>query len=116
MSRLTPKRRAKTRILVACRSARSSRRTLRPAASSAPSTSLSSSTRSSNGSKASVDQRDRGKAARRDKEHHAITPLVLGSLALSIPLIAVAGAQAGPFGVAMVCIAIVLVNLFVARR
>ena len=45
-----------------------------------------------------------------------ITPLVLGSLALSIPLIAVAGAQAGPFGVAMVCIAIVLVNLFVARR
>ena len=42
--------------------------------------------------------------------------LVLGSLALSIPLIAVAGAQAGAFGVAMVCIAIVLVNLFVARR
>ena len=63
-----------------------------------------------------VDERRHGKAARRDKEHHAITPLVLGSLALSIPLIAVAGAQAGPFGVAMVCIAIVLVNLFVARR
>jgi hypothetical protein len=41
---------------------------------------------------------------------------VLGSLGLSIPLIAVAGAQAGAFGVAMVCIAIVLVNLFVARR
>jgi len=60
-----------------------------------------------------LDQRQRGKAARGDKEHHAITPLVLGSLALSIPLIAVAGAQAGPFGVAMVCIAIVLVNLFV---
>ena len=60
-----------------------------------------------------VDQRGRGKAARH-KEHHAITPLVLGSLALSIPLIAVAGAQAGAFGVAMVCIAIVLVNLFVA--
>ena len=63
-----------------------------------------------------LDQRYRGKAARRDKEHHAITPLVLGSLVLSIPLIAVAGAQAGLFGVAMVCIAIVLVNLFVARR
>ena len=63
-----------------------------------------------------LDQRYRGKAARRDKEHHAITPLVLGSLALSIPLIAVAGAQAGPSGVAMVCIAIVLVSLFVARR
>jgi hypothetical protein len=61
-----------------------------------------------------LDQRHRGKAARRDTEHHAITPLVLGSLALSIPLIAVAGAQAGSFGVAMVCIAIVLVNLFVA--
>jgi hypothetical protein len=58
-----------------------------------------------------------GKAARRDsRPHTTITPLVLGSLALSIPLIAVAGAQAGPFGVAMVCIALVLVNLFVARR
>lgn len=63
-----------------------------------------------------LDQRHRGKAARRDKEHHAITPLVLGSLGLSIPLIAIAGAQAGALGVAMVCIAIVLVNLFVARR
>ena len=63
-----------------------------------------------------LDQPHRGKAARRDKEHHAITPLVLGSLALSIPLIAVAGAQAGAFGVALVCIAIVLVNLFAARR
>jgi len=62
-----------------------------------------------------LDQRH-GKAARRGREHHAITPLVLGSLGLSIPLIAVAGAQAGAFGVAMVCVAIVLVNLFVARR
>jgi len=60
-----------------------------------------------------LDRRNRGQAARRESEHHPITPLVLGSLALSIPLIAVAGAQAGPFGVAMVCIAIVLVNLFV---
>jgi hypothetical protein len=63
-----------------------------------------------------VDQRHRGKAARRDVEHHAITPLVLGSLGLSIPLMAIAGSAAGPFGIAMVCIAIVLVNLFVARR
>ncbi|TML17302.1 MAG: hypothetical protein E6G31_01050 [Actinobacteria bacterium] len=63
-----------------------------------------------------LDQRHRGKAARRDKEHHAITPLVLGSLGLAIPLMAIAGSTAGPFGVAMVCIAIVLVNLFVARR
>jgi hypothetical protein len=61
-----------------------------------------------------VDKRNRGKAARRQQEHHPITPLVLGSLALSIPLIAVAGNHAGAFGVAMVCIAIVLVNLFVA--
>jgi hypothetical protein len=63
-----------------------------------------------------VDQRGHGKAARRDKQHHAITPIVLGSLGLAIPLMAVAGSAAGPFGVAMVCIAIVLVNLFVARR
>jgi hypothetical protein len=63
-----------------------------------------------------LDQRHRGKAARRDKEHHAITPIVLGSLGMSIPLMAIAGAAAGAFGVAMVCVAIVLVNLFVARR
>ena len=102
------------RILVACRSARSSRRTSRLAESLAPSTNRSSSTRSSSGSKASSTNASTGRLPRRDKEHHAITPLVLGSLALSIPLIAVAGAQAGAFGVAMVCIAIVLVNLFVA--
>jgi len=64
-----------------------------------------------------VDERHRGKAARREtRPHTTITPLVLGSLALSIPLIAVAGVQAGAFGVALVCVAIVLVNLFVARR
>jgi hypothetical protein len=63
-----------------------------------------------------LDERSRGKSARRDRPHRTITPLVLGSLALSIPLIAVAGAQAGAFGVAVVCVAIVLVNLFVARR
>jgi hypothetical protein len=61
-----------------------------------------------------VDERRHGKAARRERPHTTITPLVLGSLALSIPLIAVAGAQAGPFGVALVCTAIVLVNLIVA--
>ena len=61
-----------------------------------------------------VDDRH-GKPARRDsRPHTTITPLVLGSLALSIPLIGVAGAKAGAFGVAMVCIAVVLVNLFVA--
>ena len=61
-----------------------------------------------------LDRRSQGKAARRDRPRTTITPLVLGSLALSIPLISVAGAQAGGFGVAMVCIAVVLVNLFVA--
>jgi hypothetical protein len=63
-----------------------------------------------------VDQGGHGKAARRDRPHTTITPVVLGSLALSIPLIGVAGAQAGAFGVALVCIALVLVNLIVARR
>jgi hypothetical protein len=63
-----------------------------------------------------LDQRHHGKVARRDKEHHAITPLVLGSLGLAIPLMAIAGASAGPFGVAMVCVAIVIVNLLVLRR
>ena len=43
----------------------------------------------------------------------AITPLVLGSLGLSIPLIAIAGGVAGLAGVIAVCFAIVLVNLFV---
>jgi hypothetical protein len=65
---------------------------------------------------ARVDKRHRGKAARRDKEHHAITPLVLGSLGLAIPLLAVAGSAAGALGVAMVCVAIVLVNILALRR
>jgi hypothetical protein len=50
------------------------------------------------------------------REHHAVTPLVLGSLGLSIPLIAIAGGTAGLPGVALVCIAIVLVNLLAMRR
>src|SRR4029450_2964670 len=37
-----------------------------------------------------VDQGGRGKAAGRDRPHTTITPVVLGSLALSIPLIGVA--------------------------
>ncbi len=52
----------------------------------------------------------------RKAEHHAITPIVLGSLGLSIPLLAIAGGTAGLAGVALVCIAIVLVNLAVLRR
>ena len=45
----------------------------------------------------------------------AITPLALGSLGLSIPLIAIAGVTVGVPGVALVCVAIVLVNFFAAR-
>ena len=50
--------------------------------------------------------------------HHTgpITPLVLGSLAVSIPLLAIAGNFAGLAGIIAVCVAIVLVNLVVARR
>jgi anti-sigma factor RsiW len=52
----------------------------------------------------------------RDREHQTVTPLVLGSLGLSIPLIAIAGGTAGLPGVALVCLAIVLVNVFALRR
>jgi len=50
--------------------------------------------------------------------HHAapMIPLVLGSLGLSIPLLAIAGDKAGLAGIALVCIAIVLVNLIAVRR
>jgi hypothetical protein len=50
------------------------------------------------------------------RERPAVTPLVLGSLGLSIPLIGIAGGTAGLPGVALVCLAIVLVNLFAMRR
>lgn len=50
------------------------------------------------------------------REHYPVTPLVLGSLGLSIPLIAIAGGTTGLPGVALVCIAIVLVNLLAMRR
>jgi hypothetical protein len=62
-----------------------------------------------------IEERE-ARPARRDSEHHAITPLILGSLGLSIPLIAIAGSTAGVGGVALVCLAIVLVNFFAARR
>jgi len=38
---------------------------------------------------------------------------VLGSLGVSIPLIAIAGHDPGLAGIALVCVAIVLVNLIV---
>jgi hypothetical protein len=46
----------------------------------------------------------------------AVTPLVLGSLGVSIPLIAIAGGTVGLAGVIAVCVAIVLVNYFATQR
>jgi hypothetical protein len=61
-----------------------------------------------------VDKIEQRLAERRPaRREGAITPLVLGSLGLSIPLIAIAGGVAGLAGVIAVCFAIVLVNLFV---
>jgi hypothetical protein len=42
----------------------------------------------------------------------AITPMVLGSLGISIPLIAIAGGIAHLAGIIVVCLALVLINLF----
>jgi hypothetical protein len=53
---------------------------------------------------------------RRPAHSGSITPMVLGSLGISIPLIAIAGGTAGLAGIIAVCIAIVLVNLFWATR
>lgn len=55
-------------------------------------------------------------ARRPARRQGAITPMVLGSLGLSIPLIAVAANYAGLAGVIAICVAIVLVNFFAARR
>src|SRR5215211_7300417 len=44
------------------------------------------------------------------------TPLALGSLALAIPLLGIAGGTAGFPGVLLVCLAIVLVNYFWSTR
>jgi hypothetical protein len=67
---------------------------------------------------AEIDRRASEKAARQRPRspgppHHAapMIPLALGSMALAIPLIAIAATQAGLGGVIAVCIAIVLVNL-----
>src|SRR5215831_7890404 len=64
-----------------------------------------------------IDRRASEKAARQrqplpsDAHNAPMIPLVLGSLGLSIPLIAIAGAFAGLAGVIAVCVAIVLVNV-----
>lgn len=44
------------------------------------------------------------------------TRLALGSMLLAIPLLGAAGGIAGLPGIALVCLAIVLVNLIAARR
>src|SRR5437762_13552135 len=49
---------------------------------------------------------------RRPPTSRSITPMVLGSLGIAIPLMGVAGGTAGAAGIIAVCIAIVLVNLF----
>lgn len=64
-----------------------------------------------------VEKIERRLAERRpSRRQGAITPLVLGSLGLSIPLIAIAGSAAGLAGIIAVCVAIVLVNVFAVRR
>ena len=50
------------------------------------------------------------------REHHMVTPLILGSLGLAIPLLAIASAAAGLAGIALVCAAIVSVNVVAMRR
>ena len=57
----------------------------------------------------------RGKSVSRAREHRTVTPLILGSLGIAIPLMAVAG-SAGLAGVALVCAAIVIVNVVAMRR
>ena len=58
----------------------------------------------------------RGKSVSRAREQRTVTPLILGSLAIAIPLMAVAGSAAGLAGVALVCAAIVIVNVVAMRR
>jgi hypothetical protein len=61
-------------------------------------------------------ERRTGKGVNHPREHHMVTPLILGSLGLSIPLLAIAGGTAGLAGVAFVCAAIVIVNVVAMRR
>ena len=63
-----------------------------------------------------IDRRAKEQAYRqrpRSPGHNApMIPLALGSLGLSIPLLGIAGGTAGFPGILVVCLAIVLVNLF----
>ena len=51
--------------------------------------------------------------ARRDQN---ATAIMVVSLIVAIPLIAIAGSMGGLVGIALVCAALVLVNYFVYRR
>ena len=63
-----------------------------------------------------VEKIERRLAERRPaRREGSITPLALGSLGVSIPLIAIAGNFAGLAGIVVVCLAIVLVNFFAVR-
>ena len=63
-----------------------------------------------------IDRRAKEQAYRqrpRSPGHNApMIPLALGSLGLAIPLLGIAGGTAGFPGILVVCLAIVLVNLF----
>jgi hypothetical protein len=50
------------------------------------------------------------------RHQRSITPLVLGSLGIAIPLMSIAGNFAGLAGIIAVCTAIVLVNWIVASE
>ena len=58
----------------------------------------------------------RARSMDRRPGRRTITPLVLGSLGLSIPLMSIAGAAAGLAGIALVCAAIVIVNVVALHR
>ena len=66
-----------------------------------------------------IERRAQELAARqRPTRHHGAPtiPLALGSLGIAIPLMGIAGGTAGFPGILVVCIAIVLVNLFWAMQ
>jgi hypothetical protein len=60
-----------------------------------------------------VARRSSGVAPRRG--HRTVTPLILGSLGLAIPLLGAAGKFGGLAGIALVCAAIVIVNVVAMR-
>jgi hypothetical protein len=61
-----------------------------------------------------IDERARELAPKR-AQAGLDTRLALGSIAFAVPLLGVAGAFGGLAGIALVCVAIVIVNLIAAR-